>query len=78
MTLDELGALMRQHRLIFLSIAPAPGGGWQASSRVESSTGYATYVTKDDETLGYAVSRVVPGLFMLAEPAPTDEGDVFG
>lgn len=76
MTLDELGALMRQNRLIFVSLAPTPSGGWQASSRVDGSAGYSTYVTKDDETLEHAIHRVVPGLLLVA--AAPDEGDVFG
>ena len=76
MTIDELGALLRQHQLIFLSLAPAPNGGWQASSRVAGSAGYTTYVTKGDtETLEYAISRVVPD---LGEKPAEPEEDIFG
>jgi hypothetical protein len=78
MTLDELGKIIRDNRLIFLSIARTPDGGWQASSRVDGSAGFATYCTKGDETLDYAVGRVVPGLFLMAEkPAAAVEDDIF-
>jgi hypothetical protein len=77
MTLDELGVLIRQNRLIFISIGRTPDGGWQAASRTDSSSGYNTYVTKGDETLDYAVSRVVPSLAPKpAAPAAADE-DIF-
>jgi hypothetical protein len=75
MTLDELGTLIRQNRLIFISIGRTPDGGWQAASRTDSSSGYNTYVTRGDETLEYAVRRVLPG-FVEAAPAP--EEDIFG
>lgn len=77
MTVEELGDIIRQNRLIFLSIARTPDGAWQASSRVDRSAGFTTYVTKGDETLEYAISRVVPGLFIAAEPAPAEEEDIF-
>lgn len=78
MTLEDLGDLIRAKRLNFLSFGRTPDGGWQASSRVDGSAGFATYCTKGDETLEYAVSRVVPGLFLAAAPAAEPEdGSIF-
>jgi hypothetical protein len=63
MTLEELAAHIRGARIVFLSIAPAPGGGWQASIRASQASGFNTHVTKPDETLETAIRRVIPGLY---------------
>lgn len=78
MTVEELGAMLKEHRLLFISISRTPSGEWQVGTRVNQSAGFTTYVTTPGETLDYAISRVVPGLFIAAEPAPAEEEDIFG